>query len=114
LFYCLFVCCINIYEDKGKDVKTEGEGEPRLTLVRGRENELREKAEEERQDGVLRHEWEPKDGRAAPRQDYAKGLQLKDQPFGIEVRNVKCFKCGRMGHVNTDKIVSGWVGCVVF
>ena len=91
--------------ERGKSEKTERDGEPRLTLVRGRENELEEN-DKEQDGGALRHEWEPKDGRAAPRQDYAKGLQLKDQPFGIEVRNVKCFKCGRLGHVNTDKIVS--------
>ncbi len=47
-------------------------------------------------------------GRQAPREDTAGGVsELKDQPFGVEVRNTKCFKCGKWGHVNTDKIVSG-------
>ena len=92
------------------------DGMPRLKLLAQREDvsggvvvkskgtassHIGEKGKEE----TPRHEWEPREGRTAPRQDYAKGLELRDQPFGIEVRNMKCFKCGRLGHVNTDKIV---------
>jgi len=65
----------------------------------------KEGGEEENGEGKSEYkfEWQRTWGHA-PKESYLeKGDDFMEQPFGILVCQAKCIKCGKFGHMNTDK-----------
>jgi len=62
-----------------------------------------DKEDEEGKEPEYKFEWQRTWGNAPKEAYIQEGEGFKEQPFGIQVCQAKCIKCGKYGHMNTDK-----------
>jgi len=62
-----------------------------------------EEKDEEGGEPEFKFEWQRTWGHAPRESHLQAGDKVVEQPFGIQVCEAKCIKCGKFGHMNTDK-----------
>lgn len=91
----------NLHENKAM-LSKESKGKLAMNFMYEPPPGMKKEREKEADEPEYKFEWQRKYN--APRESYCKGdTEIRDQPFGIQVRNVRCIKCHKFGHINTDK-----------